>query len=119
MWFSYTDEGVLELHILREDDEQPEVEDYVVSNDCVLKNFIDEQIGKEKSNDHSKFTQVIPRLLTLGEESDLVVYSYVSEDCEPAVFFYDVRMQRDVVCVANAEMYLHTMADDAEEMQDG
>ena len=42
MWFSYTDEGVLELHILREDDEQPEVEDYVVSNDCVLKKFIDE-----------------------------------------------------------------------------
>ena len=42
MWFSYTDEGVLELHILREDDEQPEVEDHVVSNDCVLKKFIDD-----------------------------------------------------------------------------
>ena len=125
MWFSYTDEGVLELHILREDDEQPEVEDHVVSNDCVLKKFIDEQIGIYKSGSSiaksncstskGKFTPVIPRLLSIGEECELVVYSHESEEGEPSVFFYDVRMQRDVVCVANAHMYLHTMEGDAKE----
>ena len=58
---------------------------------------------------------MIPRLLSIGEECELVVYSHESEEDEPSVFFYDVRMQRDVVCVANAHMYLHTMEGDAKE----
>ena len=113
-WFSVTHEDQIDVSILELDDEKP-LKTHI-STDSTMWQFILEQrnavsLASDFQEDF-KFKSAVPRLLS-HEDTKIIVFSYhEADEKSAAVYFYDVDKGKEILCVQNAEMFLHCLDED-------